>query len=296
MPKDNYEIILVDGLSDDNTLKIVKETTKNFKNIKILTNENKVTPFAMNIGIKNASGNVIVIVGGHATFPENFLLEGLELFNKYPDASCVGGPITSIGENDFAKATSLAMSSRVGIGNASHRFPDYEGPAEMACFPFYKKEVFDEIGLFDERFVRNQDDELAFRLTRSGRKIYISPKVISNYIVRSSPKKLFKQYCDYGYYKWLGCKKHKRLISIRHIIPTLFLFFNMTNIMLSLYLNNIFIFIIPLFLYLFVIFMFSLKYQKKGIKIVLSFNVAVIILHFSYGYGFLKSFLLHRKF
>ncbi|MFH0734501.1 MAG: glycosyltransferase family 2 protein [bacterium] len=293
--KDNYEIILVDGLSEDKTLTITKETTKEFENIRIFTNHKKVTPYAMSIGAQNAKGDIIVMVLGHAIFPHDFLSNGLRLFEKFPDASCVGGPITSVGENAFATAIALAMSSKIGIGNANHRFPGYEGPAEMACFPFYKKEVFEQLGYYDERFIRNQDDEFAFRVTKSGRKIYISPTVQSKYIVRNTPKKLFKQYYGYGYFKWLGYKKHKKFISVRHIIPSVFLLFNLLNIIFSFIFSNIFIFLLPFFSYLLIIFIFSIRHIKKGIKTVFAFSLAVIILHFSYGYGFIKSLLTNKN-
>lgn len=294
-PKDRYEVLLIDGMSDDNTIKILEEIKKDFDNLKIITNPNKTTPFALNIGVKNSKGDIIVILGAHSIIPNNFLLNGVKLFEKYPQASSVGGPITSEGENLFGLATSYAMSSKIGIGNANHRFPDYEGEAEMACFPFYKKEVFEKVGLFDERFIKNQDDEFAFRVTKAGMKIYISPSVKSSYFVRNSPKKLFMQYFNYGYYKWLGFLKHKSFISLRHLVPTIFVVGIISLLIISLMLKNFLIIFLPIFSYFFVILIFSIKFYKINKKIPLRFLLAVVILHVSYGMGFLYSFVTQRK-
>ncbi len=294
-PKDRYEVLLVDGQSDDKTLEILEKIKIDFDNLKIITNPNKVTPYALNIGVKSAKGDIVVILGAHSIIPDNFLLNGVKLFEKYPQASSVGGPITSEGENLFGLATSYAMSSKIGIGNANHRFPDYEGEAEMACFPFYKKEVFDKVGFFDERFVKNQDDEFAYRVTKAGMKIYISPSVKSSYFVRNNPKKLFKQYFNYGYYKWLGFLKHKSFISIRHLVPSGFVLGLITLLIISLIFKEFFIFFIPLFSYFFIILVFSLKFYKVNKKIPLLFVLAVVILHVSYGLGFLYSIVTQRK-
>ncbi len=292
---ENFEIVIVDGISDDNTIQIVEEFKEKYTNIKLFFNEKKVTPFAMTIGVQKSIGEIVVMVIGHSIFPKNFITSGIKLFEKYPDASCVGGPITSIGENSFAVATSLAMSSKIGIGNANHRFPGYEGRSEMACFPFYKREVYEALGYYDEKFIRNQDDEFAFRVTKSNRYIYISPTVNSEYIVRNTPKKLFKQYFGYGYYKWIGYLKHKSFISFRHLIPALFVLFNLGTAIFSIISENFLFFLLPLLLYFVIIVIYSFKLKtKKLIKI--QFIIAVIILHFSYGIGFINSFIKNRKY
>jgi len=87
---------------------------------------------------------------------------------------------------------------------------------------FYRRQVFDRIGLFDEELVRNQDDELNLRLTRSGGRIWQSPKVKSWYSPRNSMSALFRQYTQYGYWKVRVIQKHKLPASWRHLVPGAF--------------------------------------------------------------------------
>jgi hypothetical protein len=108
------------------------------------------------------------------------------------------------------------------VGGASHRFEDYEGYAEGTAFPAFRRWVFDRIGGFVESLVRNQDDELNFRITRAGGQIFISPRVKHDYFVRSSYKALFNQYMQYAYWKVEVMRKHGRVIAPRHLVPGVF--------------------------------------------------------------------------
>jgi succinoglycan biosynthesis protein ExoA len=85
--------------------------------------------------------------------------------------------------------------------------------------------VFVRLGLFDESLVRNQDDEFNLRLTRSGGKIWHSPRIKSCYYPRVSLTALLQQYTQYGYWKVRVIQKHKIPASVRHVIPGSFLFF-----------------------------------------------------------------------
>ncbi|NOX18122.1 MAG: glycosyltransferase family 2 protein [Chlorobi bacterium] len=287
-----YEIIVVDGMSEDKTREII-QGEKEYRNIvRIKDNPNRITPSAMNIGIKNSKGKIVAICGAHAIYDQYFLKNGVELLKANPNIIGAGGPIISVSNSDFGKAVSLAMSSPIGVGNAKHRFPEYEGFAEMACFPFYKKEAFEKIGYFDERFIRNQDDEFSFRLNLAGEKIFISPKVKSEYFVRSSPKKLFKQYFQYGFWRYFVLKKHKKQISVRQIVPSVFLMTLFLTAAFGFFMHSLLLALWTPAVYLIIIFLFSLKiFFKNGLKIGTLYIFAVIILHTSYGLGLIWAIL-----
>ncbi len=287
-PIQDYEILVVDGLSEDNTQNIINNFLDKYSNLSLYINEKKITPSAMNIGIKNAKGEVIVICGAHAIYSKEFLSEGYELLKKNQNFDCVGGPIISDGTNAFSKAVSLAMSSIIGVGNAKHRFPEYEGFAEMACFPFFRKEVFSKIGLYDESLVRNQDDEFCMRLRQHGGKVYLSPKVKSIYLVRDHPKKLMRQYFNYGVWRFVVLRMYKQPISFRQLIPSVFILFNIFILFLGIILKSWLLSISILLFYFLALLFFSIPVNiKYGLRIGSLFILAVIILHFSYGFGLL---------
>lgn len=286
----DIEIIIFDGMSSDNTYAIAEEYSKNYDNIFLFKNEKKVVPPGLNRAINMARGEIIIRCDAHTVYDENFISNGLKLFEEHPECECVGGPITSIGDTDFGEATAIAMSSIIGIGNAYHRKPDYEGYAEGAFWPFFKRSVFEKVGLFDEYFVRNQDDEFNYRMKLSGIKIYLSPKIKSFYHVRSSAAKLFNQYFQYGYWRIATIRKHKNTATFRHLVPAGFYLMMFTLIFISLLftLSPIVGIMLPA-LYLITIFGFSLPLLvNKGIKKSLFYIFAVVILHSAYALGFIK--------
>lgn len=135
------EIIVVDGMSTDGTKDLLNKTLSEDKRLRIILNPKKITPVAMNLGIKESQGEFIAIMGAHSEYDKNYLSECLKLFNIDSSIMCTGGPIFSEGKTNFGKAAAIAMSHPIGVGNAKHRFPNYEGYAEGAGFPVFKKEV-----------------------------------------------------------------------------------------------------------------------------------------------------------
>ncbi|MBK9282738.1 MAG: glycosyltransferase family 2 protein [Sphingobacteriaceae bacterium] len=285
--KDKIEILVVDGMSTDNTRNIVHNISMDNPQVILVDNPQFLTPHALNSGIKNAKGKFIAILGAHADYSSDYLATCLELAKQHPEVSCVGGPIISKGRTPFAKAAALAMSSIIGVGNAKHRFPDYEGYAEMACFPVFRRDVFDKYGLYDESLIRNQDDEFCFRITKSGGKVFISPKAKSSYFVRESPLALFKQYYNYGFWRVAVLMKHKIPISYRQQIPILFYLTVIILVILGLVLNDLILGMLLPALYLAAIIVCSIPiFINNQLNAAVWFPVAVIVLHLSYAAGF----------
>lgn len=221
-PSGGIEIIVADGLSDDGTREIVKRLAEKHPELRIVDNLRRVTPCAMNVGIREARGRYVAILGAHCNYASDYLRICVDLLEEHPEADCVGGPIISAGKSVFGQAVALAMSHPVGIGNAKHRHPNFEGYAEGACYPVFRKEIFEKIGLYDEMLVRNQDDELNYRLTKHGGKVFLSPRARSTYFVRETVSSLFRQYFEYGYWRVAVIRKHRMPASFRHLVPPLF--------------------------------------------------------------------------
>jgi succinoglycan biosynthesis protein ExoA len=220
LPED-YEVVVVDGMSNDGTRELLATLAADTR-LRVLDNPKGIVPTALNLGIAAARGEIIIRVDGHTNVAPDFVRANLDLLAEHPEAWSVGGPIAHRGTSPTARGIAAAMSSRIGVGGASHRFEQYEGYAEGTAFPAFRRWVFDRIGLFDEALVRNQDDELNFRITRAGGQIFISPRVKHDYFVRGSYKALFNQYLQYAYWKVVVMRKHGRVIAVRHLVPGLF--------------------------------------------------------------------------
>ncbi|MGB6035738.1 MAG: glycosyltransferase family 2 protein [Cryomorphaceae bacterium] len=295
----DLNVYVVDGISSDATRNIVTEVAASDPRVHLIDNEKRVTPVALNLGVKAAIGSdVLVILGAHAEVDKDFIQENLATLKRFPDAECVGGIIENEYENEAARIVGLAMSSPFGVGNATFRTGGKEGFVDTVAFGAYRYTVFERVGLFDERLVRNQDDEFNFRITNSGGKIYFNPKIRSKYFVRSSYAKLARQYYQYGYWKVFVNRIHQTITTWRQTIPlffVLFLAFFSILAFFNTYFSGILFFGILAWLIGAVA---AAMRQKAPTAIWPKLVLVFFILHFFYGLGYAKGildFLIFRK-
>lgn len=286
-PNEHLTIYVCDGKSIDNSRNIVKKIVSKNSNVFLLDNDKETTPFGLNLGLKTSTADIKIILGAHAEIDKDFINENIRVFEESDKIGCAGGYIENVFESDDAEIIGMAMSSPFGVGNAHFRTQQKSGFVDTVAFGAYKKEVFEKVGYFDESLTRNQDDEFNYRVTNSGYKIYLSNKIKSKYYVRSSFKKLAKQYYQYGYWKVFVNKKHKTITTIRQLIP-LFL-------VLYLLFGSVISFVHPILLYLFILGCLAYIFAAIGFSISLTSNLTkatkltycFFTLHLSYGLGYL---------
>ncbi|MEQ1761669.1 MAG: glycosyltransferase family 2 protein [Pyrinomonadaceae bacterium] len=293
------EIIIADGLSTDATRDLI-ESMKASSDIaiRIVDNPELIASTGLNRAIAVAEGEIIVRVDGHCEISADYVANCVRLL-KQNKAEGVGGPIETIGENLPARAISVAMSSSFGVGGSAFRcISDREMFVDTVAFPGYRSEVFRKIGLFNEGLVRNQDDEFNYRLRKSGGRILLSPDIRSKYYSRSNFRNLWRQYFQYGYWKVRILQLHPRQMSLRQFVPLGFV----TAIIVLGFLALVSSFagwalFAGLFVYLFTgSAAASAAIGRIGIKGLPLVILAFIILHVSYGSGFLVGlFVFHRK-
>lgn len=287
-PMELLTIIIADGMSTDNTRGVIAELQKGNSNIVLLENKGLTAPKGMNLGIKHTNSDIVIIFGAHAYADENFVLENVRALEN-EEVGCAGGVITTINEGIKGAAIAEAMSCPFGVGNALFRYADKESYVDTVAFGAYRRTLLDEIGVFDEELVRNQDDELNFRVEKSGVKILLSPKIKSTYVGRGDFKKLWKQYYQYGFWKVRVIQKHKRPASVRHLIPLMFVLFLTVGGILSIFSNLIRVLyfgILSLYILLDIVFCVKIS-VRKGIKYIPYLIVTFPLLHISYGLGFI---------
>jgi glycosyltransferase involved in cell wall biosynthesis len=287
-PPGGFEVIAVDGMSDDGARDILSRLAVTDSRLRIIDNPNRTTPCGINAGIREARGRYVAIMGAHTRYAQDYLLRCVEMLEENPGICCAGGPIVSEGKSTFGQAIAAAMSHPIGIGNAKHRLPNYEGYAEGACFPMFRKEIFDTVGLYDESLVRNQDDDFNYRVARAGGKIFISPSASCSYYVREAPTRLFAQYFQYGYWRVAVLRKHRLPASIRQLIPIMFFLLMFVLFVAGLYLPGqwrLTAAALPL-MYASILILTGLGIAKKrGILVGLTFPAAAATMHFAYAVG-----------
>lgn len=288
---ENLEIIIVDGLSTDGTREIIHKKLLPYKNIKLLDNTAQTTPYAFNIGINNSVGNYIIIVGARHLISSNYISTCIKILDSDKIIGCVGGKVENIYVNKKSMIIASAMASSFGVGPGNFRVKANDGFVDTIGTPAYKKIIFDEIGLFDERLIRNQDDEFNFRLIKQGYKIYHTTKTSISYYVRARYLNLYKQYYQYGFWKVFVNKKHSTITSFRQLVPSAFLLFIIIGLILSFLSYSIsLIFGIGICLYVIVGLVNSLLISKRILSVP-GILYTFFILHFSYGWGYLAGII-----
>jgi succinoglycan biosynthesis protein ExoA len=297
-PPGGFEIIVADGMSDDGTRGILEQLVKEDTRLRVIDNPRRTTPHGMNAGIHEARGKYIAILGAHTEYAPDYVHTCVELLEEHPEACCSGGPIVSRGRGVFGQAVATAMSHPVGVGNAKHRFPNYEGYAEGACFPLFRREIFDKIGLYDEHLARNQDDELNYRIAQAGEKVFISPRARCTYYVREIPSKLFWQYFQYGYWRVAVLRKHRRPASVRQLAPVALVFLMITSLVAGLSLPGWWRWTtvaLPAAYGSTLVSAAAGVGKKQGTFVGLMFPIASAIMHLAYASGFLWGILGSRS-
>lgn len=216
-PADRMELIVVDGVSDDGSYEHLLSLAAREPRLRVLRNPRKIVPSSLNLAIREARGEVIVRVDAHTEIAPDYVRVGAEILAR-TGADNVGGPMVKIGGGAVGDAIAGAMSSRFGIGSY-FQFGTAEREADTVYMGMWPRRVFERVGLFDEELVRNQDDELSYRIRKAGGRILVSPAMRSRYQNRQSWRKLVRQFYEYGLWKTRVLQKHPRQMSIRHYVP-----------------------------------------------------------------------------
>jgi len=215
------EIFIADGMSDDGTRALLDRYAAAHPEVKVFDNPGRIVPTGLNEAIRRARGEVIIRLDVHSEYAPDYLAQCLAVLEE-TGADNVGGPARTMAEGYLQQAIALAYHSGFACGGARFHNPDYEGLVDTVTFGCWRKRTLEELGLFDEVLVRNQDDELNLRLVRRGGRVWQSPRIRCWFKPRSSLRALFRQYYQYGFWKVYVIRKHRLPASIRHLVPPLF--------------------------------------------------------------------------
>ncbi len=289
-PKEYLEIFVVDGMSQDKTKEIVAEYIRKYPFIKLLDNPKFIAATALNIGIKEARGDLIIRLDAHTTYDKSYISKCVSYSQNY-DAENVGGVISIISRDDkmMGRGIAKAMSSFLGAGGAKYKGVS-EKFEEVDTVPFgcFKKEVFDKVGLFNENLQRSQDMEFNVRIKKAGGKIYLFPDIVSYYYVRSDLKSFLKHNFIDGVWAIYPFKFTKILFKLRHYLPLIFVSGLLGLLLLGIFFSPfMYVFLVFLIAYAFVIIYSAVNVSltEKNILYMFYLPIALVVRHLSYGFG-----------
>ena len=289
-PKENLEILVIDGESKDKTQDIVREYISKHSFIKLLENPKHIASSALNIGIKKSKGDIVIRMDAHATYSKDYISKCVNYLLKY-NADNVGGVISVIPRenNLIGRGIARSLSSSFGTGGAKYKtgLKDFE---EVDTVPFgcFKREAFEKVGLFNENLARSQDMDFNIRLKKAGGKIYLFSDIISYYYVRSNLKDFFVHNFKDGIWATYPLKFIKTPFKLRHYIPLALVSGLVGSLLLGIFIKPFFyIFFITTIIYLFAMIYSSAKisFREKNVGFLISLPIAFITRHFSYGFG-----------
>jgi len=294
------ELIIADGMSDDGTREILNDYEDRIPSLVLLDNPERTTPHALNRAIRAASGTIIIRMDVHTEYAPDYIRQCVATLLE-TGADNVGGPWRAVGKTNLQKAIALAFQSPFSSGGAESHAVNYEGNIDTVYLGCWKKVTLEKIGLFDDKLVHNQDDELNLRLFRLGGRVWQSPKIRSLYYPRSSLIALFNQYMQYGYWKVCVIQKHKLPASIRHVIPGIFVVLLILLTILSMFshlgrmcLN----FVVCLYVTANLTATVIACWKKESLRHSLVLPLIFAVYHVGYGIGFLLGcldFVVLRK-
>lgn len=303
-PKAKTEILIVDGMSTDGTRKKTSDILNKFQmtnyfGVKFLDNPKGQRTTALNIGIKNAKGNIIVRLDARTVIPKDYIWKCIQTLIE-TNSDNVGGMQKPISNTLKQEAIGLALSHPFGVGNAQFRIGKKSGYVDTVYLGCFRKEIFDKVGLFDEKSaVISEDSDLNQRIRNAGGKVYFNKDVIAYYYPRDNYPDLWKLYFRYGGAKAGNLLKNKKLTAWRQFVPSSFLLGILFLLALS-FVNKMFLFallfILGIYLLTDLIVSMFLSIMNKKMILFPCLYIIFPILHFSWAMGFWWRLIKHPKY
>jgi succinoglycan biosynthesis protein ExoA len=264
-----------------------------YSNVRLLANPLRLSSAARNIAIREACGDVVLLVDGHCDLAGKHYLRNLaDAFNR-SGADCLGRPQPQDIPNPTAlqQAIAAARSSRLGHHPDSFIYSSAEGfvPAKSVAVA-YRREVFETIGGFDERFDACEDVEFNHRVDGAGLRCFFTPRIAVHYAPRNTLRGLFRQLFRYGRGRVRLGRKHPETTSIKTILPGIFVFGCILGFGLawtSKWLADAYILALASYFIIVLLGSFIAAIQRRDIKALPWLPLVFTTIHFGAGLGLL---------
>ena len=290
-PSGRMEVLVADGMSTDGSREIVARLASRHPqcSVKIVDNPGRIVAKGLNAALAVATGEIVVRIDGHCRIAPDYVSRCVDHICR-DGVDGVGGSINTVATTPVGRAIASVMSSPFGVGGSAFRtVTDKTMLVDTVPFPAYTRRAIDVAGPFDEELVRNQDDEYNYRLRKLGARILLAADVTSDYYSRTSLRSLWRQYYQYGYYKVRVMQKHVLQMQPRHFVPPAFVLFLLGGLLLSaVSVWALRLWLLGLLAYVLATLVATVvTIRRTGWHRPVLLPVAFVILHLSYGWGFL---------
>ena len=293
-PLDLLEVLIADGRSSDRTREEIRLWAEDHPalRIRVVDNPERSIPAALNRAIEAARGDVVVRLDAHCVPNPDYIERCVSALTEGRGEN-VGGrwDIQPGGKRWAARSIAAAVSSPIGVGDAKYRYSEEGGTVDTVPFGAYRRETLEKLGGYDETLLSNEDYDLNVRIRNGGGKIYFDPAIRSVYFARPTFGALAKQYYRYGYWKVAMLAKAPKSLRWRQLLPPLFVFATGLLFLLSLFSETARTMLLLIcIVYAGALFFVSIRTagKKDDLGLIPGMPLAVITMHFSWGFGFLR--------
>lgn len=218
----DLEILVIDGMSEDDTQQKVMVHCAKDSRVRLLLNPSRHTPAALNLGLRAASGDYVCIMGAHASYDPDYIAVCLQELLVHDAVGCSGKMATAPADSSFQARLVAWAASHPFASSARSVRTQPEGYADTVPFPVMRKQALLDAGGYNERLIRNQDNDMNQRLRALGFKLYVTAKTQCRYYPRANVRSFLKHAFSSGLWNALSLKENPASLSLRHFVPPAF--------------------------------------------------------------------------
>ena len=219
-PSDRYEILVVDGGSDDGTEAVVSEYDAEFDVV-----EGGSIGACRNRGVDLATGEYVAFTDSDCAVPGTWIASHVSRMEERDDESVigVGGPNRPFPDDpSFAKLVGSLQGTVFGSGGSpqSHAIGDVRTVRSVAaCNVMYDASVF-ESDRYDDAVNVGEDAEFHFRLADDGYRFLFDPSIAVSHHLSADLGSFARKNRSYGYAMARIQRRHGRLIRWYSPLPS----------------------------------------------------------------------------
>lgn len=296
-PLESLEVIIADGMSTDRTREVIHQFVQKHPQLrlKIVDNPKRIIPAALNVGLAVAQGEYIVRLDAHSIPADDYI------------SRCVSDLEAGLGDNVggiwlirpsrphwIARAIAIAAAHPLGVGDARYRHGRTPGLVDTVPFGAFRRELFDQVGKFDESLLTNEDYEFNARLRKEGKRVYLDPAIRSEYIARPTLEALARQYWRYGYWKFRMLQRYPQTLRWRQALPPVFVLSIVGLVLMAFFWSwPLYLLVGIVMAYSFTLFLAAIPvaWKNKDARLLIGIPLAIATMHLAWGTGFLWSLL-----
>jgi glycosyltransferase involved in cell wall biosynthesis len=296
-PLAEMEVVIADGLSTDGTREAIAAFQKDFPDlcVRVVENAKRVIPSGANRAIEAARGEILIRLDGHSTPYPDYIANSVTAHAEGRGDN-VGGiwEIHPGAGTWIAESIAVAAAHPLGVGDALYRHAKRAAEVDTVPFGSFRHTLIEQVGLFDETLLTNEDYEFNARIRARGGKIWLDPSIRSIYFARPTLRELARQYWRYGFWKWRMLRRYPGTLRWRQALPPLFVLSLISLVILSIFIPlAAFLLAGELLLYFSIMILAGCyaAFRRRQAYLIFGLPLAIAAMHLSWGSGFLWSIL-----